>query len=131
MIQIANSNIELMKWLVRNFGGVYYSKPRHKENWKTGYTWRPKGRKNAETLLLGVLPYLVLKREQANLALEFIRLGFEKNQSRRDELHLKCMELNRRGVSPTTNTFDTEESVKIESGLIGDYESDSSVTVNA
>ena len=74
-VSITNTNIELMEWLVSHFGGVYYTHRRAKAVHKIAYDWRPKGKKNTEELILGVLPYLVLKKQQANLVLQYIRLG--------------------------------------------------------
>jgi hypothetical protein len=132
-IQITNTNTDLMKWLVSHFGGVYYSQDgkSRKANWKPSYRWRVKGRKNEEEFLLGVLPYLVVKREQALLALEFVRLFQVKDTTRRLEIATKMRELNRRGISVTTNTLDSEQSEKIESELIGDNESAPTVTLVA
>jgi len=127
-IQITNTNTTLMKWLVEHFGGVYYSQDgkSRKSNWKPSYRWRVKGRRNEEEFLLGVLPYLVVKREQALLALEFVRMWQEKDPTRRNEIMTKMRELNHRGKSVETNTSDSEEE-KIESVLVSDNKSDLAV----
>jgi hypothetical protein len=128
-IQITNTNTTLMKWLVQHFGGVYYPQDGKSRNpkWKPSFRWRVKGRKNEEEFLLGVLPYLVIKREQAILALEFVRMWQEKNPIRRLEIAQRMRELNHRGVSVETNTLDSDLE-KIESGLIGNNESELVVT---
>jgi hypothetical protein len=128
-VEITNTNIELMEWLIKNFGGVYYHHRRAKEIHKIAYSWRPKGKKNTEELILGILPYLVIKRKQAKLILEYIRLGQScgtelKNVDRRKELMLECQALNKRGLSVTTNTLNADdESVMRESDLTGDSKS--------
>jgi len=128
-IQITNTNTTLMKWLIEHFGGVYYSQDgkSRKPNWKPSYRWRVKGRANEEEFLLGVLPYLVIKKEQAKLALEFVRMWQEKNPARRLEISNRMCELNRRGVSVETNTLDSEKE-KIESVLTSNCESEFAVT---
>ena len=37
---------------------------------------------------------MLMKREQANLGLQYIRLNGETNPSKREELHRKCISLN-------------------------------------
>ena len=125
---VTNTSLPLMKWLIEHFGGVYYTKgyngqSSHKPHWRTSYNWRPKGRRNREILLLGVLPYLVIKKEQAKLLLEYVQMDGENDPEKRRHLAQRCRALNQPNVSVTTNTPDTAEAVMIESDLIGDYES--------
>ena len=68
-VVIYNSSMNLMRWLVSNFGGKFYTRTKQETAKKIQYAWHPSGKKNRELLLLGVLPYLVVKREQAKLAL--------------------------------------------------------------
>jgi hypothetical protein len=134
MVQITNTNLDLMRWLVAHFGGKYYIQNRHPKhpNWKLSYRWRPKGRKNEETFLLNVLPYLVVKKEAAKVALEFVRLEGRCPEERR-KLAIKLCALNKRGKSVETNTLDTlvVEGVKIESVLVGNNKSDLAVMQEA
>ncbi len=118
-----------MKWLLKTFGGTYYLMNRNRrEHWKPCFMWMPKGAKNKETLLLSVLPYMIIKREQAVLALEFVRLNGERNPAKRLALYNKAALLNSR-VSPTTNMPDDSDlESKIESDLMGDHESELAVT---
>jgi hypothetical protein len=127
-IGITNRSLPLMKWLIQKFGGVYYHRSSENPNWADRYDWSPKGKKNKEEFLLGILPYLIIKREQANVALQFLRLDGEINPTKRQELCNQLCELNRRGKSPTTNTSNIgSNAVKIESELMGDHESLSTV----
>ena len=136
-VSITNTNIELMEWLVSHFGGVYYTHRRAKAVHKIAYDWRPKGKKNTEELILGILPYLVLKKQQANLVLQYIRLGSSQGTERNDVdarrlLMIECQKLNKRGQPLTTNTlvdsFPNENELMIESDLTGDRESERMVT---
>ncbi len=128
-VTITNNSLKLMQYLIQHFGGVYYSHARKNPNANLGYIWMPKGMKNKETLLLSVLPYLVIKKEQANLALQFVRMKDQIDPPARQKLTEQIQLLNRRGISPTTNTLDSSLSeLKIESELIGDYESAPAVT---
>jgi hypothetical protein len=138
-MSIYNTFEPIMKWLVQTFGGVYYAKSRRNPKHKIEYDWRPKGRKNQENFLLGILPYLKIKREQALILLEYIRLphnnGFDATlAAKRKELLVRIQKLNQRGESVTTNTLnkilliDNGGTLKIESELMGDHESDPVVT---
>ena len=129
-IGITNRSLPLMKWLIQKFGGVYYHRSSDNPNWADRYDWSPKGRKNREELLLGILPYLLIKREQALVALEFLRID-GKDPEKRLALVNRLTELNRRGKSVTTNTQEISQEVKIESELVGDHESDPMVTLDS
>jgi hypothetical protein len=107
-IQVANTSVKLMDWFVENFGGVVYKKKNNLNPKKPVNQWFTKGGwKAQEKFLLGILPYLLIKREQALVALEFIRMLREENPEHRRELWAKCGALNR-GESPTTNTSSAE-----------------------
>ena len=93
-----------MDWFVENFGGVVYKKKQALNPKKPVYQWFTKGGwKAQEKFLLSILPYLLIKREQALVALEFIRMLRQEDVEKRKELWTRCGALNR-GESPTTNT---------------------------
>jgi hypothetical protein len=110
-VKLGNTDLRLMKWLISNFGGVYYTEASvRSSSHKVLYQWFVKGAKNKELFLLGVIPYLVLKREQAVIALEYVRLNKSKfNQPEREEMFQKLKVLNKRGISATTNTQETSK----------------------
>jgi len=122
-IGVTSTDKRLIDWIVGHFGGTFYADKRQQQNWKPAYRWRLLGRNAQEQFLLGVLPYLVLKQEQANLMLQFIRMGDIEDQEARRFFYEQFMELNRRGVSPETNTLSAPDGAKIESVLMGDHES--------
>ena len=129
-IQIANTSKVLMNWIVENFGGVVYTKkanPKQKSA-KLVHQWFTKGGIQAqEKFLLSILPHLLIKREQALIALEFVRSHREQNPEKRKLLYNRMRALNS-GESVTTNTQEVEQSTMIESELIGDDKSDPVVT---
>jgi hypothetical protein len=147
VIMVVNTSEKLIKWLVHNFGGNYYKSGRSVPNSKPAFIWRFLKHKDIELLLLAILPYLIIKREQALTLLEFVRLPRTAEPIVRQELHTKMSILNKRGLdSVTTNMQDLSEykgvckcghpelhhtfvcpELKIESELIGDYESASGV----
>lgn len=137
-ILVGNTSVVLMKWLVEHFGGVYRVASSHLSkiagtdkaiakswsgsNFKTCYRWTCEGYRKQQEFLLAVIPYLVIKREQAIVALEWTRMVNAKNPAKRLELHQRMIALNK-GSSPTTNTPNTD-TVKIESELHGDMQSE-------
>jgi hypothetical protein len=119
--KIGNTDLRLMKWLISKFGGVYYTETnRNPLKHRTLYQWRIKGRKNTEDLLLGILPHLVLKAEQAKIALTYLRA---ETTEEREKCFLAIQPLNKRGVSVTTNTLESSQEDMIESDLMSDHES--------
>jgi hypothetical protein len=134
-ISIFQTDERLMKWLQHHYGGTYT--PRKPEVGKRqGWSWVPAKGKNLELFLLKMLPYLLLKREQALLALEYVRLGKGKPgpnngnadlQKKRQDLATRCSQLNKR-ESPEANTSNISTEMKIESDLTGDRESTTVVT---
>lgn len=90
-ITIANTELKLMKWLVSNFGGKFYRRPNNRNGYSTPlspdiYFWFVLGKSNKEAFLLGILPYLTAKKQEAILGLEFIRLGGGWNKEKRLQL---------------------------------------------
>ena len=106
-VSIANISVRLMKWLVKNFGGEFRPKQMGKLGTHQCYEWFVSGGYNRlEWFILGILPYMLIKRDQANVALQFIRLDGKQNPQKRAELHAKMLSLNS-GKIPTTNTSST------------------------
>ena len=72
-ISVANTNEWLMQWLKFAFGGNFYAmqaKTRKAQNWKPCWRWTITGNKGSSFLKL-ILPYLRLKKPQAELAIKF------------------------------------------------------------
>lgn len=120
---IYGTSLRLMTYLVNHFGGRYNIRTKTSLSKKVQYAWHPSGRKNRELFLLGVLPYLVIKHQQAKIALEFLRLENQKEPELRNKLVLLCQKLNREDESLTTNTLEEGMPSMIESELMGDHES--------
>lgn len=122
-----------MKWLVSHFGGIYHTKKEATDKHATAYEWRPKGEGNTKRTLLAVLPYLVIKREQAILALKYIDLP-QQAPREREAIYQRMRELNQKGPKTVeTNTLseiasEYEGVLMIESGLTSDCESGPVVT---
>lgn len=83
-VEVSNTNEWLTKWLQFNFGGGVFKKKPYKLNARDAWTWRVVT-KEAATFLEAVLPYLKLKRPQAELALLFSKTRKAHDKKWRDE----------------------------------------------
>jgi hypothetical protein len=130
-LTIPNTSTQLMKWLVFNFGGTFSLKREATKKHKASYEWRPKGLNNTKKMLLGILPYLVIKPEHAKLGLEWIDLPYNSG-IRREQIFQRLKVLNQKGpTSLETNTQDDSlfiDESKIEPELTGDSKNDALVT---
>ena len=85
-----------MQWLISNVGGKYYTETnRNKDKHKTLHQWRTTGINNTKKVLEEVVPFLVLKQEQAKILLKYFEAESTKG---RELLYLKLIPLNKRGV---------------------------------
>lgn len=148
------SDERLMKWIVEHYGGKYYQHNMDNST-RIGFSWRgPTGAK-LELFLLEIIPYLIVKKDQALLALEYLRTPpkweFKKtrfelarrcyllnrkksHQKAADERYQEAMEhfrLMEQELSPEANTQDGSPEPKIESELQGDLQSATVVTRTA
>ena len=106
IVAVTGTRQNLMEWLVANFGGSWSDSKRQKPNWRAKLTWNVCGLKNKEHILLGVMPYLVIKKNQAILGLEFIRMAGENNPAKRQEIQDRLKALNQKGNIVEANTPD-------------------------
>lgn len=118
-VKVANTKLELMQWLVKNFGGAYFvsnAKNDANKRYSTQYSWQPKGKNNRKEVLVNMLPYLVIKRQQALVGLEFEKVYEGRNgcqpglklttdnpiyieaHKKRQELRDQLVNLNRKGM---------------------------------
>jgi len=68
---VVNTNHALMDWLQNKIGGLVNARKNYQEEtWKTAYRWRIKEGQHS-TLLKSILPYLIIKKKQAELIIEF------------------------------------------------------------
>ncbi|SRR5260221_10278839 len=116
-MHVTTTSRELAKYLVEHHGGKFYNVPMNNPKWRDAYRWQPSGKANKEKLILGVLPYLVIKRDLANLCLEFLRLGNSNVPEQREILCQKARVLSRRGRSVETETPDSAPAEMIQPEL--------------
>jgi len=121
-IQVKNTDLRLMRWLKSMFGGEYYLDKATQANHKDGHVWHHAAESKQE-FLLAILPYLIIKREQAIVALEFLRIGAQvRCPEKRQALYEKIVALNQRGRPVETNTQESSNGDMRESVLDGDIE---------
>ena len=127
-IGFAMTKPEIVNLFHQLYGGhISHSVPKNPKHAEV-YRWRIHSIEKRKKFILAILPYLILKREQALLFLKFVDLPRNWATEERMKIVEEFHRLNKRGRSLTTNMSNTEQSVKIESDLIGDYENDLQVT---
>ena len=126
-ISIYQADKVLIDWLVYHYGGKMYEHTM-KNSTRPGYQWTAPRGKARENFILEILPYLLLKRNQALLALEYLRLPHTWDMNvKRFDLAYRCSTFNKKGftqskikdkyfeamlsvgASPTTNTQNMED----------------------
>lgn len=103
-VMVSNTSMKLMKWLVAHFGGSYRISVSHiskkarangQKSIRPCGRWTVDGYENQEKFLLAVLPYLVIKKAQALVALKFVRMLGVKDPPARMKLHEQMIGLNK------------------------------------
>jgi hypothetical protein len=133
-ITITNTSMDLMQWLTENFGGGRRAKQRSKQIHKPTFDWIYDNGKAIEILEL-VKPYLVVKKRQADIGIEFISeweypKGGQGSQTpphevaRREKCWLTMRMLNQLGSTAATTESESpcESRVKRQSDLVGNHE---------
>lgn len=99
---VINTNKDLMEWLVKTFGGKY-SERKKIEGRKLCYRWAKCSREAAE-ILQACLPYMIVKKPQAEIFVEFMHTmgknGWyvsEETRTHRQSLYDKMRKLNKQG----------------------------------
>jgi hypothetical protein len=106
IVCVQNTSKPLIDWLQLTFGGQTYLSKKETKRTKAAWMWRITKKSKIEALLLSVLPYLLIKRNQAKLLLNFARLEPGAPTQLRVEIYDKLRVLNSRGISVTTNMQD-------------------------
>ncbi len=100
-IRLYNTNKKLIQWVIKNFGGEPSWREQNGNNlissnseYKEMCQWFLTGRRAMENFLLAVIPYLIGKKEQAKILLEYIRMDGVHNPTKRKQLADKISFLN-------------------------------------
>jgi len=70
-VQVSNTHLSLLDWLKELFGGTVDVRKDNRPNRKQCNTWRVAGNK-ARFVIKLILPYLRIKKDQANIAMSII-----------------------------------------------------------
>jgi hypothetical protein len=105
-ITVTNTNLEVLERFRSTFGGRVTHKSDNSERWKQCHYWRASSW-GAVGFLQAVLPFLVVKRRQAEIALDFQRtmrhtgnrwqVAPPAERERRESLYQQILVLNKRG----------------------------------
>ena len=71
-LEATNTNLASLQKLVSLFGGSIWQKRQYGENCLDCYRWRVEGQ-TAKTAILFALPYFIVKKKQAKIALRFCK----------------------------------------------------------
>ena len=130
-VMINSTNESLIKWIASLFDGKVSKHEYLVETCRDNHLWALYGKQNIENFILAILPYLVIKKEVANIVLQFVRLKNTWNKEERTRLFQTIRTLQVRCGIPTTNVPDSLKKLKIESELDSDVESAPLVTATA
>jgi hypothetical protein len=81
-IAIHNSHRGVLEWLAERFCGQIYTRERRKEHHKRGYVLRFTNSQKMLEILETTVEFLIVKREQALAAIEFLRVQIESSKTR-------------------------------------------------
>jgi len=118
MVGIVNRDLLVLQWVQSIFGGFVRPRKRNQKapyarKWTPIYDWTPDA-EGIEKFLLSVVPYLRIKKRQAELTLEFLKTRQDRKveyrlssdvRKRREEMYMEIRNLN--SVKP----YDTDEVV--------------------
>ena len=101
-IQIGNTNKLIIYWLKETTGvGVLSIHKQSKAKWKTCYSWYLYVISDIKALLEEILPYLKVKKHQAELLLEFCKLRLKNIRKwysdREIQIYQELKKLNKKG----------------------------------
>jgi hypothetical protein len=89
----------LITELQRLYGGAWRQRPPHRGNLPM-YQWDVQDNKSKQQFALSVLPYLVTKKEQVNITLNFARMNGKPDPEKRIKLWKRCSALNGNMIEP-------------------------------
>ena len=99
-VEFCNDDLQLIKWVVTTFGGTYRAKP-DKRRTAIGYIWRTQGKQHSSKILDQLIPFLVLKKKEAQIIKEFLSIEGE-NPELRKSLMIQCrLEKGKRSIVET------------------------------
>ncbi len=92
-ISVANTNLEMLEWLRSKLGGIICSKKKYQPHHKQSYTWTIKLAGKCLQLLSDIRPYLIIKRQHADLLINEYRKVTPRNGKYTPEMSLRKLGL--------------------------------------
>jgi len=106
--RISNTDNRVFLWIVPRFGGGFSVTDRKDDKsegvWTLSEPRGLKGRQTRKDKLLCLIPYLIIKKERAVLFMEWVDNNHQMTKAEKLDCFLKMRALNKRGISPETNT---------------------------
>lgn len=106
VVKVTSTDKFMAKFLHENFGG-HIAKPRnHPYPMKPSINWTLRNRNNVNTFLRKIYPYLLVKKAQADVVIEYTdtfspnSLRNEDIWKQKDEFYRRIRALNKRGIAP-------------------------------
>ena len=84
-IKLASTNLETIKWIVKNFGGTYKAAKKY-DGCKQAYYWVVSSGKHGLSFISHIQPFLINKREESLLIEEYYRLNGKEAPEERGKL---------------------------------------------
>ena len=94
-LNITNTNLPILEFYQSLFGGsvAKHSKPR-----KQTYRWELRRNEDRVKFILYCLPYLIVKREEAVVVLEYLRMGKAEDQRKRNDFYEQLVAIKKERV---------------------------------
>ena len=134
-ISFSNTDRRIHKWLVKMFGGQFSRIDRNKSNrpdyWKTEYRWNPNGVKHSSWFLSQILPYLTIKKREAEILLDYYALHSQQSKeilAKRKNLIVQSKDAKDRSVETETQKFSWKPNL-INAYFAGLLDGDGCITI--
>lgn len=123
-IQLVGQSKELMDYIQKCFGGTYSNKNKNRPDKEPFYEWNMYGRTAQIEFVESILPYLVIKKSQAKILLEFMLIPrSEYNPRKREGLYRAIKETRSLGTVET-ETLDNLDKTRLRAYIAGIFDTD-------
>jgi hypothetical protein len=110
IVGFTNRDIHVLELIQNEYGGSIFQKRRYKPNHSPSYELRICTRKQTQRILADVLPFLICKKNQAELGLSFLRLG----KVRKEVIGRRRFHPTKGGTVPLVRVMPGEQEVRRE-----------------
>lgn len=123
---IYNTDETVLLWIMQVFGGRVHTIPRSRRDWKQEHVWTA-GPRQAACILTACLPYLKLKKRQAELFIQHQATSHRNGRNRtppdvlavRDRIIAEVQGLNRKGaIDPALKNYPADHPMKGDLGSV-------------